>query len=389
MTFEFIIHIENNIFNLDDRTKNLTRKDIILILNSIKYKLPNSTIDSIIKHGLKELKVFLTNHPSLLITRADKGNTTVILTTKDYLDKIHDILSDNDTYRLINKDLTNKLTTGIRSLLTCWKSKGFIDQYVYKKKLYISDWDLPRSYGLPKIHKEGIPLRMIVSCINSPLYNLAVFLKEIIDKSLNNKKNFGYIKNSFELVKKINGLPLRDGYRMVSFDISSMYFNIPNDLALRSVLGRWNLIEKNTSIPFQEFKRAISIILNSTFFKFNDEFYEQIIGLPMGSPLSPILADLVIQDLENDIFNTLTTHIFFYFRYVDIVLAAPINLITNILDSFNTYHDRIKFTVDYGNDKSINFLDVKLLIDNDRIIFDLYKKPTNSDRFLNFFLFLI
>ena len=144
----------------------------------------------------------------------------------------------------------------------------------YYKKLYISDGDLPRSYGHPKIHKEGILLRMIVSCINSPFYNLAVFLKEIIDKSLNNKKNFGYIKNSFELVKKINGLPMRDEYRMVSFDISSMYSNIPNELALRSVLSRWNLIEKNTSIPFQECKRAISIILNSTFFKFNDEFYE-------------------------------------------------------------------------------------------------------------------
>ena len=95
----------------------------------------------------------------------------------------------------------------------------------------------------------------------------------------------------------------------------------------------------------------------------------------MGSPLSPILADLVIQDLENNIFNTLTTHISFYFRYVDdIVLAAPINLITNILDSFNSYHERIKFTVDYGDDRGINFLDVKLLSDNGKIIFDLYKK---------------
>ena len=84
-----------------------------------------------------------------------------------------------------------------------------------------------------------------------------------------------------------------------------------------STISSSYLIEKNTSIPFQEFKIAISIILNSTFFKFNDEFYEQIFGLPMGSPLSPILADLVIQDLERNIFNTLTTHIPFYYRYVD------------------------------------------------------------------------
>jgi len=58
-----------------------------------------------------------------------------------------------------------------------------------------------------------------------------------------------------------------------------MYSNIPIELALNSVLSRWNLIEKNTSIPIQEFKRAISIILNSTFFKFNDEIYEQIFGI--------------------------------------------------------------------------------------------------------------
>ena len=114
---------------------------------------------------------------------------------------------------------------------------GFVDQCIYKK-LYISDSDLPRFYGLPKIYKKGIPLRIIISYINSPFYNLASFLKKTIKKSLNNKENFGYIKNSYELVKKINGLPLPDDYRIVSLDISSMYSNIPNELALRSVLSR-------------------------------------------------------------------------------------------------------------------------------------------------------
>ena len=149
-----------------------------------------------------------------------------------------------------------------------------------------------------------------------------------------------------------------EDYRIVSLDIASMYSNIPIELALGSVLRRWNVIEKNTFIPFQEFKRAISVILNSTFFKFNEEFYEQIFGLPMGSPLSSILADLVIQDLEYNIFNTLTIHIPVYYRYVDdILLAVPSNQITNILNSFNAYHERIKFTVDYGDEFGINFLD--------------------------------
>ena len=106
----------------------------------------------------------------------------------------------------------------------------------------------------------------------------------------------------------------------------------------------------------------------------------------MGSPLSPILADLVIQDLEKNIFQNLITHIPVYYRYVDdIVLAASKNKINDILDSFNAYHERIKFTVDHGDEDCINFLDLKLIYDDGYIIFDLYKKPTNSGRYLNFF----
>jgi len=63
-------------------------------------------------------------------------------------------------------------------------------------------------------------------------------------------------------------------------------------------------------------------------------------------------------------------------------------LITNIL--IQSYallilHERIKFIVEYGDNGVINFLDVKLLIENERIIFDNYRKPTNSGRYLNYF----
>ena len=67
---------------------------------------------------------------------------------------------------------------------------------------------------------------------------MTTFLKDIIDKNI--KKNFGYthIKNGFDLVKKINGMPLQENYQIVSFDITSMYSNIPNDLAVKSILKR-------------------------------------------------------------------------------------------------------------------------------------------------------
>ena len=110
-------------------------------------------------------------------------------------------------------------------------------------------------------------------------------------------------------------------------------------------------------------------------------------SLPMGSSLSPILADVVIQDLEC---KTLTIHILLYYRYVnDIIIAAPNDHINKILYSFNFYHERIKFAVEYDDNRGINFFDVKLLIEDGRIIFDNYRKPTNSGRYLNFFLIIL
>ena len=63
---------------------------------------------------------------------------------------------------------------------------------------------------------------------------------------------------------------------------------------------------------------------------------------------------------------------------MDDIIAALNDHINKILYSFNSYHERIKFTVEYDDDRGINFLDVKLLIEGGRIIFDDYKKPTNS-----------
>jgi len=77
---------------------------------------------------------------------------------------------------------------------------------------------------------------------------------------------------------------------------------VPQDLAIESIINRWTLIEKNTNISMEDFISAIKLILSSTFFTilqfFNNKTYRQIFGTPMGSPLSPIIADIVLQDLE-------------------------------------------------------------------------------------------
>jgi len=78
----------------------------------------------------------------------------------------------------------------------------------------------------------------------------------------------------------------------------------------------------------------------------------------MGSALSPIMAEIVMQDLEN-IFKTLNLLTLFYYRYVDdIVFAAQDNDVNYILD--NNYHQKLKFTSEKECGRGLSLLDLLL-----------------------------
>jgi len=245
----------------------------------------------------------------------------------------------------------------------------------------VTDGLIPRAYGLPKIHKKGAPLRIIVSSINStlqPLAVYAVYLHKILNKSMIHDKS--NIKNSFELKKELIKIDLTTNLKLVSFDVVSLFTNIPINLVNDSIMLRWENISLNTTLPIDEFLKGINLVLHSTVFKFDDKFYKQIFGTPMGSPLSPIIANIVLQDLERKALNSLNCSVPLYFRYVDdILIGAPQDKIQLILDHFNSLHERLKFTGELSIDNSINFLNLNISIIDKRFSFDLFYKPTFSD----------
>jgi len=131
------------------------------------------------------------------------------------------------------------MTENLRTLLGRWKARGYIDNSTYKN-LNVTDGILPRAYGLPKIHKAGYPLRIIIFSINSPLYKLAIYFHNIINKSINHPNT--HVKNSFELVKKLKSLTFETNVQIASFDVverrnmkdSSLLQNIMKTIVLIS-----------------------------------------------------------------------------------------------------------------------------------------------------------
>jgi len=249
--------------------------------------------------------------------------------------------------------------------------------------MLITDGLLPRAYGVPKIHKDGCPLRIIVSSLKNHHYELTCFLHNIIKNSI--PEAFSAVGNSYNLVKLLNGKLLGSNCTFASLDVVSLFTNVPLEWVFVGISNRWQFIRGNTSIPKHEFIRAIKLILDSTYFSFETTVYRQTFGTPMGSPLSPIVADLVLQYLESKALERFPLGLPIYLRYVDdILLAAPINSLPKILETFNSFHDRLQFTLEISKNNCINFLDVTILLEDQRIIFDRYEKPTNSRRYVNF-----
>jgi len=88
-----------------------------------------------------------------------------------------------NTYRLVKNNPLRKITTRLDNLIKTWSENDIIDECTYRG-LKCTNGNLPRCYGLPKIHKPGYPLRIVVSSVGSPLYEVAkkkifytVFLK--------------------------------------------------------------------------------------------------------------------------------------------------------------------------------------------------------------------
>jgi len=77
--------------------------------------------------------------------------------------------------------------------------------------------------------KQDCPFRIIISSINSLLYSLAVFLHNIITKTI--PKN-NYIENNFELVKELEDKRLRVEFQLMSLDVVSFFINISIDYAM-------------------------------------------------------------------------------------------------------------------------------------------------------------
>ncbi len=156
----------------------------------------------------------------------------VIQNMDDYWKKVLNILDDKSKFQMLHNDPTRKRETRL------------YQGYLWSIKLAKETYKMAQPcgsragvlYGLPKMHKEGAPVRPIISAIGTYNYKMAKWLTGILTPLW--KESPFMLKNTFEFVNKVKEINTDTDKFMFSFDVESLFTNVPIDETIVIILRK-------------------------------------------------------------------------------------------------------------------------------------------------------
>ena len=128
----------------------------------------------------------------------------------------------------------------------------------------------------------------------------------------------------------------------------------------------------------------LNFSLDNAYCEFNKQFYKQITGGPMGSPLTVTLAEIRVTDIEQRAIANSTRRPKHYYNFVDDGLGHFINRnhAEEFLEHLNSLAPDLDYTIEHPSpDGSIPFLDVFIHSDTSTSI---YRKPKNTNLYTHY-----
>ncbi|XP_071448005.1 uncharacterized protein [Hetaerina americana] len=154
---ELVTEVEYAVRKLPKEEAEELRGEVSRILLNAKTPKPNVTREE--RKALRDLRT----NDDIIITPADKGNAMVLMKKDDYNRKINSLLND-ETYSEEKRDPTSRIQKEIKQIITQSSIPPEERRWIVE-----SAPKPPRLYGLPKIHKPGVPLRPINNMQRNPM----------------------------------------------------------------------------------------------------------------------------------------------------------------------------------------------------------------------------
>ena len=377
-TTEIITNTEKSLFSASRILKDTAIAEISHFMT--KWKMPQKrNISKNERELLKELK----HNPNIIIVPADKGGKIVVMDRQEYIKKIEEQLTNTNTYEVV-KDPTNQIKNKILKLTNkLFKSTKITD---FQKLYFNSNENLPTIRGQPKIHKPEMPMRIITCTRSTITSNISQFVLKMIQQLRETISN--YVKNTKELISSINKIKLQSDEYLASLDVKDLFTNIPINQSINIVIERIGQSESfyESALTKSDIRELLLVCLNNSYCTFNNKFFRQKRGLPMGNTLSPLLADLYMDQYIKNNMKKVNDKLF---RYVDdlcIITKIKEEELKIYINELNSLKGTIKFTHEFEKNCQLNYLDTTLTrnIAEQRIDVKWYRKDTASDRVLHY-----
>ena len=137
-------------------------------------------------------------------------------------------------------------------------------------------------------------------------------------------------------------------------------------------------------LPTEDIMDLLNLCLTSTYFQYNGKHYKQLHRTAMGSPVSVVVAEIVMQNIEERALTTCRQTIPLWLRYVDDTFTAVHkDEIDEFHDHLNEQNADIQFTREVEEDGKLPFLDCLVSRDENTTNNSLQKTDALTDRLLD------
>ncbi|CAF4118090.1 unnamed protein product, partial [Rotaria sordida] len=321
------------------------------IMNTVKMKKKKNygRLVKRLKHKFKLANVIL--------QKSDKSKVFHLGKVEDYRKKSKEYMEQTQAYKCVDKEdpLPELIQRTNKYLLDLRLAKWITQKQYELLSIKPNEVELAHLYYLPKAHKPGTPLRPIISGLKHPTIKISKFLDDLLRPLFDKMAQDTTIISGFELIKKLNEwsrLNMNENTIFCTIDVIDLYTMIPQVegvLSLKNMLDYLKL-KKVSGLKIETIIRLSRFVMQNNYFSYDGQFYHQIRGGAMGSPLTLTMANCYMFFFERRIAKQIKNSGGLYFRYIDdlfIMLNPNIGSFATFLDLYMENRDGVLFTTVY------------------------------------------
>ena len=277
-----------------------------------------------VKTTLKWLK-----ENNYMVLPTDKNLGSSIVTREWFLQGTSKLLSDPTQYEEISREdaivVFDSQRTRIESISNM--AKDLLSHEQLSKYLRsnipddLQDYQCPRFYGIPKIHKNPVRMRPIAPCHVAMQNPAAKYASKQLKWVINNMLPY-VIRGTKDMAIKLSKIQLRPTrqYFLVGADIVAFYPNMDVKATIEACANYYKDTVPTPSIEMRAMLRqALSVAFRDLVVQFKGRYFKQKKGVAMGVACSPDGANIFAAPFEEQFMNSeiAIRHVVFYGRYID------------------------------------------------------------------------